>query len=66
MGTYVVICMSGTKALVRARSAAEAEARWNRDADRGESEYCITGHAHRASRQEIQWCVEGGYDFREE
>lgn len=64
MRNYTITCESGTVILVRAKSAAEAEAEWDEAVERGDAEPRINGTTEPASRADVSRCVEMGHDYR--
>lgn len=64
MRCYTITCESGAVVLVRAKSAAAANAAWDRYVARGEAEPRIRETTWPATPAEIKSCVASGHDYR--
>lgn len=64
MANYTITCVSGTVALVAARSAENAERDWDAAVAKGDAEERIGGTTERASRADTRACVASGHDYR--
>jgi hypothetical protein len=64
MENWIIVCESGTEALVSGDTAADVEETWDADVEAGKAEPRIEGATRRASRGDVSRCVDMGHDYR--